>query len=66
MMAAIVIFIHIPTTDFLLNVFIYKKFDTSQKARQFAIHFYIQKSGTFALRDFSLNVLNLRRGGDIY
>ena len=43
-----------------------KKLDTSQKARQFAIRFYIQKSGSFALRDFSLNFWNLRRGGDIY
>ena len=29
--------------------------DTSQKSRQFAIRFYIQNSGTFALRNFSLN-----------
>ena len=36
-------------------VFIYKNLDTSQKARQFAIRFNIQKSGTFALPDFSLN-----------
>ena len=40
----------------LRDVFIYKKLDYSQKARQFAIRFYIQKSGTFALRDFSLDV----------
>ena len=39
----------------LRDVFLYKKQDTSQKARQFAIRFYIQKSGTFALLDFSLN-----------
>ena len=39
----------------LRDVFIHKKLDTSQKARQFAIRFYIQKSRTFALRDFSLN-----------
>ena len=33
--------------DFALrDIFIYKKLDTSQKARQFAIRFYIQKSGT--------------------
>ena len=50
----------------LRDVFIYKKFDTSQKARQFAIRFYIQKFGTFALHDFSLNFWNLRRGWDIY
>ena len=36
----------------LRDVFVYKKLDTSQKARQFAIRFYIQKSGTFALRNF--------------
>ena len=40
-----------------------------KKARYFAKSktvcdtFYIQKSGTFALRDFSLNFWNLRRGG---
>ena len=39
----------------LRDVFIYKKVDTSQKARQFAIRSYIQKSGTVVLRDFSLN-----------
>ena len=32
----------------LLDVFISKKLDTSQKSRQFAIRFYIQKFGTFA------------------
>ena len=31
------------------------------KARQFAIRFYIKKSGTFALRGFSLNFWNLHR-----
>ena len=37
----------------LLDVFIYKKPDTSQKARQlFALRFYIQKPGHFVLRDF--------------
>ena len=45
------------------DVFIYKRLDTSQKGRQFAISFYIQKSGTFALHNFSLNFWNLRRGG---
>ena len=39
----------------LRAVFIYKKLDTSQKSRQFAIRFYMQKSVTFSLRDFSLN-----------
>ena len=47
----------------LRHVFIYKNLDIPQKARKFAIRFYIQKSGTFALRDFSLNFWNLRRGG---
>ena len=32
--------------------FIYKKLDNSQKAIQFEIRFYIQKSGHFALLDF--------------
>ena len=39
----------------LRDVFIYKKLDTSQKTRQFAIRFYIQTSGTFALHDFLLH-----------
>ena len=46
----------------LRDVFIYKKLDSSQKAGQFAIRLYIQKSGTFTLRDFPLNFWNLRRG----
>ena len=50
----------------LRDVFIYKKLDTWQRARQFAIRFYIQKSGTFALREFSLNFWNLWIGGDMY
>ena len=44
-----------PPTLLLREVFICKNPDTSQKARQFALHFYIQKSGHFALRGFSLN-----------
>ena len=47
----------------LREVFIYKKLETSQKAKQFAMRFYIPKSGTFALRNFTLNFWNLRRGG---
>ena len=39
----------------LRDVFIYKNTDTSQKAGQFALHFYIQKCGHFASRDFSWN-----------
>ena len=50
----------------LRDVFIYKKTETSQKARQFALRFYIQKSGHFALRNFSLNFWNRRRGGGIF
>ena len=34
------------------NVFIYKKPDTFQKARQFPLRFYIQKSIHLTLRDF--------------
>ena len=37
----------------LRDVFMYKKPDTSQKARLFALRFYIQKAWHFALRDFS-------------
>ena len=36
----------------LLNVFIFKKPDTFQKARQFPLRFYIQKSIHLTLRDF--------------
>ena len=39
----------------LRNVFIYKKRDTFQKARQFPLRFYIQKAIHFTLRDFSWN-----------
>ena len=34
------------------NVFIYKKPDTFQKARQFPLRFYIQKAIHLTLRDF--------------
>ena len=37
------------------NVFIYKNPDTFQKARQFALRFYIQKARHFTLRNFSWN-----------
>ena len=33
-------------------MFLLKILDTSQKSRQFALRFYMQKSGNFALRDF--------------
>ena len=36
----------------LPNVFIYKKPDTFQKARQFPFRFYIQKAIHLTLRDF--------------
>ena len=36
----------------LRNVFIHKEPDTFQKARQFPLHFYIQKSIHLTLRDF--------------
>ena len=36
----------------LQNVFIYKKPDTFQKARQFLLCFYIQKAIHLTLRDF--------------
>ena len=48
----------------LCDVFIYKNPDTSQKSRQFALHFYIQKVGHFALRDFSCNFWFWRKGGE--
>ena len=38
-----------------VNVFIYKKPDTFQKARQFPLRFYIQKAIHFTFRDFSSN-----------
>ena len=34
-------------------IFIYKKPDTFQKARQFPLRFYIQKAIHFTFRDFS-------------
>ena len=37
----------------LPNIFIYKKPDTFQKARQFPLHFCVQKAWHFTLRDFS-------------
>ena len=42
----------------LRDVFIFKKLDSSEKAREFALRFYIQNSGHFALRNFSLNFWN--------
>ena len=46
----------------LQGVSIYKNPDTSQRARQFPLRFYIQKSGHFALRKCSLNFWNWQRG----
>ena len=39
-------------TKKLPNVFIYKKADTFQKARQFALRYFIQKAIHLTLRDF--------------
>ena len=50
----------------LRDISIYKKPDTSQKARQFVLFFLIQKSGHFAFRDLSLHFWNWWRGGDIF
>ena len=46
----------------LCDVFIYKNTDTSQKARKFSSRFYIQKYRDCALRNFSLDFWNCRRG----
>ena len=40
-------------TKKLRNVFIYKKLDTFQRARQFPLRFYIQKAINLTLRDFN-------------
>ena len=40
--------------------------DTSKKERQFALRFYIQKYGHFALRNFSLNFEIGGGGGGIF
>ena len=45
-------FIYTKKQNKLRNVFIYKKPDTFQKARQFPLRFYIQKSIHLTLRDF--------------
>ena len=50
----------------LRDVFIYKNPDTSQKARQFALYFYLKIYGHFVVRNFSLNFSNWRRGGGIF
>ena len=50
----------------LRDVFIYTKPDTSQKPGQFVLRFHMQKSAHFALRDYSFNFWNWRRGGDIF
>ena len=36
-----------------VQIYIYIKRDTFQKARQFALRFYSQKAGHFTLRNFS-------------
>ena len=42
-----------------LNVFIHKKPDTFQKARQFPVRFYIQKGINSTLRDFSYEIFEV-------
>ena len=44
------------------EVFMYKNPKTSQKTRQLALRFYVQKCGHFALRNFSLNFWNCLKG----
>ena len=56
----IVICIQKPWHFLLRDVFIYKKPDTSQKTRQFALRFYMPKTWHFALHNFSWNVWNWR------
>ena len=51
---------------FLKFAFIYKKHDTSQKARQFAIRFYIQKPGTLRYAIFHGIFEICGGGGGIY
>ena len=60
---------HLYTKSMTLCVmwsFIYKKHDTLQKSVQIIIRFLYTKIRHFALRDFSLNFWNLRRGVHIY
>ena len=52
------IYIYIQKAKKLRNVFIYKKPDTFQKARQFALRVYIQKARHFTSRNFSWNFWN--------
>ena len=40
--------------------------NTSQKLRQLALRFYIQKAGHLALRNFLLSFWNWRRGGHFF
>ena len=63
---AIVISIQEPWHFAVRVVLIYKKSDTSQKARTFAVRFYIQKTWHFLLCNFSWNYWNWRRGGGIF
>ena len=43
---------YIQKAEKILNIFIYKKLDIIQKARQFPLSFYIQKAWHFTLRNF--------------
>ena len=59
-------FIYKKTWPFSLrDVFIYKNHDTSQKARQIALRFYIQNPDTLRYAVL-LKFLNWRRGWDIF
>ena len=50
----------------LRDVFIYKKPDTSQKSRQFALRFFYTKSLTLCFTQFFMKVLKLTEGGRFY
>ena len=45
----------LPAPKYNAHVFIYKKLDTFQKARQFLLRFYIEKAIHFTLPDFPWN-----------
>ena len=60
---------HLCTKSMILCVtwsFMYKNPNILQKARQFALCFYIQTSRHFALCNFSLNFWNWLRGGGTF
>ena len=53
-------------TLFVTWRFIWKNPHTSQKERQFALRFTYRYAKNFALRNFSLNIWNWWRGGEIF